>query len=70
MYNLYKTNWQLIMVTKRCVDLERRVDLSISATKRVLFYKNIISAQTDELTPQSCLKVLKYVYEVRNKALQ
>ena len=56
--------------------LKREADLSVSATKRIKFYEAIIAKVTKELyppnklNPDSCLKVLKYVSEVRNAALQ
>ena len=56
--------------------LKREADLSVSAAKRILFYEAIIAKVTkeldppNELNPHSCLKVLKYVSEVRNAAQQ
>ena len=50
--------------------LKRRVDLGVSSTKSFNYYEEIIASKTKELTPQSCLMVLKYAAEERNKALQ
>ena len=49
---------------------KRRVDLSGSANEKLLRCEKFLATVSTEYTPESCLKMMKKVCEVRNKALQ
>lgn len=49
--------------------MKRRADLSPSTKKKLLAYEAIIEAKTNNMTPESCLKLLKFFSEERNAAL-
>ena len=49
---------------------KRRVDLSGSAKEKLLRCEKILETVSREYNPESCLKMMKRVCEVRNKALQ
>ena len=56
--------------------LKRRADLSESSTRKLIMFENIIanimnetSPNSLEMTPELCMKILKFACEVRNKAV-
>ena len=49
---------------------KRRVDLSASAKDKPLRCEKFLETVSTEYYPESCLKMMKRVCEVRNKALQ
>ena len=49
---------------------KRRVDLSESSNNKLLRCGKFLETISTEYTPESCLKMMKEVCEVRNKALQ
>ena len=49
---------------------KRRVDLSCSAKDKLLRCEKFLETVSTEYTPETCLKMMMNVCEVRNKALQ
>lgn len=49
--------------------ITRRADLSQSARRKLNHFDAIIDSKTDKITPESCLKLLKYCSEERNAAV-
>ena len=49
---------------------KRRVDLSRSTNDKLFRCEKFLETISSEYTPESCLKMMKVVCEVRNKALQ
>ena len=49
--------------------MKRRADSTPSTKKKLLCYEAIIAAKTKDMTPESCLKLLKFFCKERNAAL-
>ena len=55
---------------------KRRADLSESSRRKLIMFENIIaniinetSPKSSEMTPELCMKILKFACELRNKAV-
>ena len=49
--------------------MKRSPDLSLSSIRKLNYYNAIIDSKSDKITPDSCLRLLKYFSEERNAAL-
>ena len=49
--------------------IKRRADLSLSAIRKLVSYEAMVDEKIYDMTPDSCLKLLKYFCEERNAAV-